>query len=113
MADVLEFPAREAQAFAFLERELRALLESKGADEALVRFALDALTSVYTELAEASDYRFSVALPGNITEVEALRLQQQIGEGLEGVRRENHALLLKLAARLVLTELQLFQHRRS
>ena len=30
MTEVLEFPTREAQAFAFLERELTALLTARG-----------------------------------------------------------------------------------
>ena len=113
MVDVLEFPSQEKRAFAFLERNLRALLSTKGADEALIGFALDALTSVYKELATDSDCSFSVDLPPNIEESDALRLQQQIADGVEGIRRQHHNLVLRLAARLVLTELKLFQHERT
>lgn len=113
MAEVLEFPSQEARAFAFLERELRAMLVAKGADEGLITFALDALTSVYAELEEASDFGFQIDLPANITEPDAIRLQQQIAEGIDGLRSQHHALVLQLAARLVLTEMKLFQHQRA
>lgn len=113
MADVLEFPSQEKRAFAFLERNLRALLTAKGADEQLISFALTALTSVYSELTADSDCGFSVDLPRNIAEAEALHLQQQIAKGVEGIRSQHHDVVLRLAARLVLTELRLFQHERS
>lgn len=113
MVDVLEFPTQEARAFAFLERELRALLTARGADEALISYAIDALTSVYSEMAESSDYSFSVDLPPSIASADAARLQEQIAEGIDGLRAQQHRLLIKLAARLVLTEMRLFQHERS
>lgn len=112
MADVLEFPSQEARAFAYLERELRAMLGAKGADEALIDFALEALTSVYAELAESSDFSFRVDLPSNISRDEAEQLQWQIAEGIDGLRTQHHDLVLKLAARLVLTEMKLFQRER-
>jgi len=113
VVDVLEFPSQEKRAFAFLERSLRALLSAKGADEQLIVFALDALTSVYGELAEQSDCSFSVDLPANIKSEHAQRLQQQIAEGVDAIRRQHHDHVVRLAARLVLTELQLFQQQRS
>ena len=113
MADVLEFPSQEARAFAFLERELRGMLTARGADDALIQFALDALTSVYAELDDASDFSFRVDLPTAITQEEAERLQWQIAEGVDGLRSQHHSLVLKLAARLVLTEMKLFQHERE
>ena len=113
MADVLEFPSQEARAFAFLERELRGMLKAKGADDTLIRFALDALTSVYAELDDASDFSFRVDLPTAISQEEAERLQWQIAEGVDGLRAQHHSLVLKLAARLVLTEMKLFQHERE
>ena len=112
MSDILEFPTQEARAFAFLERELRQLLVSKGADDALVEYAVTALTSVYSEAADASDYGFSVNLPVQTTEAEAARLQQQIGEGIDAMRAHHHHLVLRLAARLLLAEMRLFQHER-
>ncbi len=39
-------------------------------------------------------------------------LYQQINTGLEGIRRENHSLMVQLIARLVLAEVRLFQHER-
>jgi hypothetical protein len=40
-------------------------------------------------------------------------LYRQINQGLEGIRRENHALMLTMIARLVLAEVRLFQHERQ
>ncbi|EED35112.1 hypothetical protein NOR51B_1055 [Luminiphilus syltensis NOR5-1B] len=113
MAEVLEFPTRETQAFAFLERELRRLLQAKGADDALIEFALETLTAVYAELDPGHDVAFQVDLPGGITEAETKTLQSQITEGVAAVHRQNHRLMLTLAARLVLAEMRLFQQQRS
>lgn len=113
MADVLEFPSRETRGLAFLDRELRALLEARGADPRLVEFAANQLTRSYAELSAAEQYRFSIELPAGITEAERERLQEQVTEGLEGIRRDNHALMVKLVARLVLAEVRLFQHERG
>ena len=112
MSDVLEFPSQEARAFAFLERELGGLLTASGADEALITHAMQALKSVYAEASEASDFSFSVDLPSPITEEQAALLQHQITAGVEALRDHHHALVLKLAARLLLSELKLFQHER-
>ena len=38
MADILEFPTREKQAFSFLQEQLSQLLRSKGADQTLIDF---------------------------------------------------------------------------
>ena len=48
-----------------------------------------------------------------MTEQEASRLQEDIGAGIEQLRKEHHDLTLRLAARLILTELKLFQHERD
>jgi hypothetical protein len=113
MAEVLEFPSRESQAYAYLERELGALLLAKGADQALVDFATQTLREVYNELDESSEFRFSVDLPRGISMEDAERLQHQIAEGIEGMRDNHHAVLVRMAARLVLTEMRLFQQQRS
>ncbi|MEE4203066.1 MAG: hypothetical protein V2I45_05505 [Halieaceae bacterium] len=112
MAEVLEFPSRESRAYAFLERELSALLTAKGADDSLIAFATETLQSVYRELSESSEFSFRVDLPANITVDEAERLQQQIATGIDDMRRSHHDVLVKLAARLVLTEMRLFQEQR-
>ncbi len=113
MADILEFPSRQAQGLAFLERELRALLATRGADERLIEFAVSQLTGTYTKLSESEQYDFSVELPASVSPAEGDQLYRQINAGLEGIRRENHALMVELVARLVLAELRLFQHERS
>jgi len=113
VADILEFPSRQAQGLAFLDRELRALLAARGADERLIDFAVSQLTRTYAQLTESEQYSFSVALPDSIDTAAKDALYQQINAGLEGIRKENHALMVQLIARLVLAELRLFQHERT
>lgn len=113
MGDVLEFPSRQAQGLAYLDRQLRSLLAAKGADQALVDFAAAQLTQMYADLAESEQYSFSVDLPECLSGAERDQLYQQVNEGLEGLRAENHALMLTMIARLVLAEVKLFQHERQ
>ncbi len=113
MGDILEFPSQQAKGLAYLDRELRTLLEARGADEALVDFAATQLTQTYAQLNESEQYSFSVELPRGLSSEQAEAVRAQINDGLEGVRRENHALLLKLVAQLVLAEVRLFQHQRD
>ena len=37
----------------------------------------------------------------------------QVNTGLEGIRKENHSMMVKLIAQLMLAEVRLFQHERS
>jgi len=113
MAEILEFPTREKQAFAFLEEQLRQMLSAKGADDRLIEHAIASLTDVYAELQRDSDCHFEVRLPKQLSREESLHLQDDIASGIEQLRKTHHDLTLKLAARLVLTELKLFQHERS
>ncbi len=113
MGNVLKFPSRQAQGLAFLDRQLRALLEARGADDKLVDFAAGQLTDIYAQLSESEQYSFTVELPESISVSEKVAIYDQINEGLEGIRQENHALMVKLVAQLVLAEVRLFQHERS
>ena len=112
MGDILEFPSQQAQGLAFLDQRLRALLEARGADEQLIDFGASQLTRIYAELSESEQYSFSVQIPDSINAAERERLQQQINEGLQGIRSENHSLLIKMVAELVLARVRLFQHER-
>ncbi|MCB1703852.1 MAG: hypothetical protein KDI17_03265 [Halioglobus sp.] len=112
MGDILEFPSQQAQGLAFLDRQLRELLSSKGADEQLVDFAAGQLTKMYAALSESEQYSFTVSLPGHLNDAEKASLYQQINDGLEGIRKENHALLVGMLAQLVLAQVKLFQHER-
>lgn len=112
MGDLLEFPSQRAQGLAYLDRELRKLLAARGADQALIDFAASQLTGIYAELSESEQYSFAVELPAGLSAADQEALYRQINDGLAGLRRENHALMIRLAARLVLTELRLFQHER-
>jgi hypothetical protein len=113
MGEILEFPSRQAQGLAFLDRQLRELLLAKGADSELIDFAAGQLTRIYAELSASEQYSFSVALPPGLDSAQSEALRQQIDRGLEGLRQENHALMVKLVAQLVLAEVKLFQHERS
>ena len=113
MADILEFPTREKQAFSFLQEQLSKLLRSKGADQTLIDFAIASLTNAYGELQKKPDCHFEVRLPSEITEHEASRLREDIGAGIAQLRKEHYDLTLRLAARLMLTELRLFQRERE
>ncbi|MEH6516083.1 MAG: hypothetical protein V7742_05325 [Halioglobus sp.] len=113
MGDILEFPSQQAKGLAFLDRELRSLLEAKGADQLLIDFAATQLTQTYAQLSESEQYSFEVDLPKSLSVEQGSKLEEQINAGLEGVRKENHALLLKLIAQLVLAEVRLFQRQRD
>ena len=113
MANILEFPTREKQAFSFLQEQLSQLLRRKGADQTLIDFAIASLTDAYGELQTESGCHFEVRLPSQMTEQDASRLQEDIGAGIEQLRKEHHDLTLRLAARLMLTELRLFQRERE
>lgn len=113
MGELLDFPSQRAQGMAWLDRELRKLLAARGADQALIDFAATQLTDIYCELDDAEQQSISITLPAGLTEAERERLYHDINEGLTSMRRENHSLLVRLMARLVLTELKLFQHERG
>jgi hypothetical protein len=113
MGDILEFPSQRTQGLAFLDRQLRELLTAKGADDQLVDFAARQLTNMYSQLSESEQYSFTVELPAQLTEQQGADLYRQINAGLEGIRKENHALLVKMVAQLVLAKVRLFQHERA
>ena len=109
MGDVLEFPSQRAQGLAFLDREVRQLLEAKGADAALVEFAAEQLTEIYAQLSEAEQYHFSLHLPAGLADDDRAALEQQLHRGLEGIRRDNHALLVNLVAQLVVEKMRVYE----
>ena len=71
------------------------------------------ITEVYDECRRRSDRQFEVRLPLDVSELAADPLREDITSGIEKLSQEQHDLTLKLAARLVLTELRLFQHERK
>ena len=113
MGDVLEFPSPQAQGLAFLDRQLRQLLGAKGADPELIDFAVEQLKATYTRINASEQYSFSVQLPEGLSPAARDDLQLQINAGLEGIRQENHRLMLALVAELVLAEVRLFQQQRE
>jgi hypothetical protein len=113
MGDILEFPSQRVQGLSYLDRQLRELLTAKGADEQLVDYAARQLTGMYAQLSESEQYSFSVELPAHLTTTDKDNLYRQINAGLDGIRAENHALLVHMLAQLVLAQVRLFQHERS
>lgn len=113
MGDILEFPSQQAQGLVYLDRQLRELLTAKGADHQLVDFAARQLTKMYAQLSQSEQYSFTVELPAQLDGEQRDRLYRQINAGLEGIRRENHALLVNMLAQLVLAQVRLFQHERG
>jgi hypothetical protein len=112
MGEILEFPSRQAQGLAFLDRELRELLTAKGADDQLVSFAAGQLTKMYAQLSQSERYNFTVELPAQLTDEESANLYSQINAGLEGVQKEHHGVLVNMLAQLILAQVRLFQHER-
>ncbi len=113
MGRVFEFPSQQVQGLAYLDRQLRSLLESRGADPQLVDFAATQLTQIYAQLSESEQYVFSLRLPEGMCAEERESLSQQIDSGLEGIRQENHAMMVKLVAQLVLAQVKLYQQERA
>jgi hypothetical protein len=113
MGTILEFPSQQAQGLAYLEREMRQLLNTKGADEQLIEFATEQLTLIYSRVAESESYRFSVQLPDGLSPDQSAALEEEIHKSLEGLRKENHRQTLELVAQLLLAEVMLFQQTRA
>jgi len=113
MGRVYEFPSQQAQGLGYLDKELRKLLESKGADQQLIDFAAKQLTTIYSQLGESEQYVFSLKVPAGLSEADREDLTGQINTGLEGIRQENHATMVKLVAQLVLAHVRLYQHEQG
>lgn len=109
MSDILEFPTTAARAAHYLELHLREMLKERGADEELVQFTLHSLKSVFAEMAEAEKLSFKVDIPAGLNDDAKAMLQEQIAKGIETMQGVHHQSMVKLAARLVLTEMKLFQ----
>ena len=81
MSNILEFPSREKQAYAYLTDQLGSLLRDKGADDVLIAHATELLTKVYGDLQGESDFSFSVSLPRGMDLDEVQQLPEEIGSG--------------------------------
>lgn len=113
MAKVIEFPSRKLRGLAFLERRIRELLAKRGADEELMEFAAATIRKIYERNAEAENYSFRLSLPDGLGEEETARLRRELETGIEQVRSENHAIIVRLIAELALAEVKIFQHERD
>ena len=113
MGDILSFPSGTARGLAYLDRTIRELLTRKGADDELIDFAAAELTRVYAQINDSEDYSFSIRLPDGLAQTQRDSLQLEINAGLEGIRKDNHALVLELVAQLVLARVKLFQLSRD
>ena len=79
----------------------------------MINFAADTVKRVYARSVEAEDYSFSVTLPDGISGADAEALRQSIRRGVERIRDENHAVVIRLIAELVMAEVKMFQARRE
>ena len=113
MSNILQFPSRERQAYAYLKDQLGTLLRDKGADEVLIAHATELLTKVYGDLQGESDFSFSINLPHGLDIEKVQQLQDEIGSGVEALRQHHHSIMIRMAAQLLLTELELFQRSRD
>lgn len=113
MSNILEFPSREKQAYCYLTDQLGALLREKGADEVLVAYATELLTKVYSDLQDESNFSFSISLPNGLDIDEVQQLREEIGSGVETLRQHHHSIMIRVAARLLLAEIELFQRSRD
>ncbi len=113
MANVIEFPSQRAKGLAFLDQQIRELLSARGADEELIDFAASTVKQVYERSVAAEDYSFQVSLPEGISGADADALRLSIFEGVEKIRNENHAVVVRLIAELVLAEVRYFQANRE
>ena len=113
MATILQFPSQQVQGLAYLEEQLRDLLLARGADQELVDFAANTVSEVYQRNAQAENYDFSLQLPEGIDESSAEQLQEGIQAGIAGIQAENHAIIVRLIAELVLAEVKIFQYQRD
>ncbi len=113
MAKLIEFPSQRAQGLAFLDQQIRELLRARGADEELIDFAAATVKRVYERSIEAEDYSFQVSLPEGISGDDAEALRQSIFAGVERIRDENHAVVVRLIAELVMAEVRMFQASRD
>ncbi len=113
MATILQFPSQQVQGLAYLEEQLRDLLLARGADQELVDFAANTVSEVYQRNAQAENYDFSLELPAAIDESSAEQLQEGIQAGIAGIQAENHAIIVRLIAELVLAEVKIFQYQRE
>ena len=113
MANVIEFPSQRAQGLAFLDQQIRELLRARGADEELIDFAAETTRKVYERSIDAENYSFSVTLPESVSQADAEVLRESIREGVQRIRDENHAVVIRLIAELVLAEVKMFQANRD
>ena len=113
MAQILEFPSRQAQGLHFLEQRLRSLLEGKGADGELVEFANKTLRDIYQRTVAAENYRLSITVPEGLSEAGAEQLRGDIRKAVESLRDDNHTIVVHLVAELVLAHVKIFQYERD
>jgi len=113
VATILQFPSQQVQGLAYLEDQLRDLLLARGADQLLIDFATRTVSDVYQRNVQAENYDFSLELPAGIDESSAEQLREGIQAGIVGIRTENHAIIVRLIAELVLAEVKIFQYQRD
>ncbi len=113
MASILQFPANELKGLNFLEQQVRQMLSQRGADEQLIDFAASTLRDVYQRHSNAENYQLEIELPSSLADNEAQQLTASVQAAIEHIRDENHGILIRLIAELVLAEVKNFQCERQ
>ena len=112
MASVIEFPSQRVQGLSFLEQQIRELLRARGADEELMDFAAETTRRIYERSIDAENYSFRITLPEGLSSEEQAQLRESVREGVSALREENHAVVVRLIAELVMAEVKRFQASR-
>jgi len=113
MAQILSFPSQRQRKLDYLDQQIRQLLTDRGADEELIDYAAEQLTSIYNRANQSENYQLDLEIPPDISESDVELLKQRLDTGLNEFIQQNHAIMVELVAQLVLTRVQLFQCERG
>jgi len=107
MGDVIDMPSRAEQGMAYLETEIRKLMQAKGESEEAIQIALETLKDVYSRYQGIGALGFEVTLPDGLSDAQTDSIRSQIQTGIELLNDAHGHLLNRLAAELVLTKIKL------
>ncbi len=113
MSNILHFPTPQAQGLAYLDRELRQILADRGADPGLTDYAAEQLTAIYAEHADEETATVSLRLPTDLNQEQVDLITGEVGQALDHMRAENHRVILRLIAELVLAQLRIYSHEQG
>lgn len=113
MAQILSFPSQRQRKLDYLDQQIRELLAERGADQELIDYAAEQLTTIYSRANQSENYQLDLELPAGISDADVELLTRRLDDGLNDFIQQNHAIMVELVAQLVLTRVQLFQCERG